>query len=115
MLQLDEVPAGPVQVLQAVGGITGDFSSISADVAGLRSCDRVNAVMDPDASSTSAYSVLVTVDDRACGRLSVPAIAGIAVGGALLLLAAIAIPVCFRQWKEKQRIESRLQGLNDAL
>ena len=58
----------------------------------------------------------MTVDDRACGRgLSVPAIAGIAVGGALLLLAAIAIPVCFRQWKEKQRIESRLQGLNDAL
>ena len=92
--------------------ITGDFSSISANVAGLRSCEEVNAVMDRDATS---YSVLVTVDDRACGRLSVAAIAGIAVGGALLVLVAIAIPVCFRQWKENKRVETRLQGLNDAL
>ena len=85
VLQLDEVPAGPVQVVQA-DSITGDFSSISANVAGVRSCDQVDAVMDRDASS---YSVLVTVDESACGGLPVP---------------AIAIPVCFRKWKEKKRL-----------
>ena len=114
VLQLDEVPVGPVQVLQA-GTITGDFSSISANVAGLRSCERANAVMDPESSSATSYSVLVMVDKSACGGLSTPAIAGIAVGGALLLLAAITIPVCISHWKMKKQEQAQLAGLNNAL
>ena len=119
VLELDELPASSVQVLQAggMGGITGDFTSISANVAGLRSCERASAARDPTQSSSASYSVLVMVDDSACagGGFSAPTIAGLAAGGVLLLLAAITTPVCIRWWKRKKHVEAQLQGLNNAL
>ena len=95
VLQLDEVPLGPVQVIQA-DNITGDFSSINANVAGLRSCEQVNAATDTAASSASSYSVLVTVDKSACGGgLSIGAIVGIALGGCLVVAALLVALVVY--------------------
>ena len=76
VLELTERPSRPLQVLQA-GSITGDFTQITANIAGLRSCDQAIAMRAPT-EDPGSYGVLVTIDERGCmNGLSSAAIAGI--------------------------------------